>query len=486
MAKSFLLPALLFVLIYCVATADEKKQIFHECKPFPHSFFDSVPFLLDFARNIAWFFGNLFNGVYFILNTVLITVCEIISSIFSCLKYAIKMVEYLGCGVKAILQLNYNIVSSIFEWIAKTARFLTDSVRWFAKGIIDGIVSVFQGILTLIRGVIYRIPTGFYHASHGAGAAKNATGVLLYQSYLGWKYVLKTPASALLTIATSIRAVMECLLVSIWNTGMLLMELFYSVATWVFLGIEFVGKTVQSCAVSASCQLLNFSKWLLYCFQALVGLIGQFCVEVYHVFVWITDFIFGNMVRGFWFTCTTISWIVYTSLCRISRCLVDGAKNVPVLMAAAVHCLPGGKWTLLSFASSAFLILYSWIVLRVNVFTIAFGLLETSLQGVLAFMATLQTPSFSRFMQKSNGHEMPCNVPTDEKDRHLKEQLERERDKNLCVVCQTEEKNIVVMPCRHMCMCKSCCTQLFRIQRYHRKTCPLCRQAITSTLEIYS
>jgi len=71
-------------------------------------------------------------------------------------------------------------------------------------------------------------------------------------------------------------------------------------------------------------------------------------------------------------------------------------------------------------------------------------------------MATLQTPSFSRFMQKSSGHEMPCNVPIDEKDRDLKEQLERERDKNLCVVCQTDEKNIVVIPCRHMCMCKGC------------------------------
>ena len=137
--------------IYCVATADEKKQIFHECKPFPHSFFNSAPSLLDFAPNIAWFFGNLFNGVYFILNTVLITVCEVISSIFSCLNYAIKMVEYLCCGVKAILQLNYNIVSFIFEWMAKTACFLTDSVRWFAKAIIYGVVSVFQCVLTLIR-----------------------------------------------------------------------------------------------------------------------------------------------------------------------------------------------------------------------------------------------------------------------------------------------------------------------------------------------
>ena len=63
--------------------------------------------------------------------------------------------------------------------------------------------------------------------------------------------------------------------------------------------------------------------------------------------------------------------------------------------------------------------------------TVAFGLLESSLQGVLAFTATCQIFSISRFMPTSSGHEKPCNVSADERD--LIEQLERERDKN-CVL----------------------------------------------------
>ena len=484
MGKSFFLPALLLVVISFVAPEDEKKPIYHECKPFPRSFFDSVPFLLDFARSIAWFFGNLFNAVCFVLNTVVITVCEIISNIFSCLRYAIKLVEYLGCGVRAILQLNYNFVSSVFDWLTKTARFITDSVRSFAEGITSGLVSVFQGILSLIRGIINCIPTGFYRASQSAGAAKNATGLLLYQSFLGWKYVLKTPASALSTIASSIRAVLECLLVSIWNTGLLLVELLCSIVSSSFLGIEFLGKTIHTCANSAWHQMVNFSNWFLDCVQALISLMGRICLEVFHAFVWVMDLTFGNIIRGLYFMCTTICWLVYTSLNEILGCSLDRLKNLQNLITATAYYLPGGRWTLLGFALVTCFIFYSWTVLRVNVFTVAFGLLESSLQGVLAFTATCQISSISRFMPTSSRHEKPCNMSADERD--LIEQLERERDKNLCVVCQIEEKNIVVMPCRHMCMCKSCCTQLFQMQRYHRKTCPLCRHAITSTLEIYS
>ena len=483
MGKSFFLPALLFILTCSVATADEERRIFHDCKPFPNSFFDSVPFLVDFTHWIAWFLGNLFSGIYFVLNTAIITVCEIISNIFSCLKYAIRLVEYLGCGVRVILQLNYNVVSSIFEWLAKSAQIITDSVHSLTKGIISGIVSVFHGILSLISGVISFLPTGFYHASHGAGEVKNKTSVLLYQSYLGWKYILKTPTSALLTIATSIRAVIECLVMSIWNTGILLVELLYSAVSSIFLGIEFLGKTVQTCALSALHHLMSFLKWFWYCSQALLSLFGSLFLEGCRAIIWVINLIFGNMVRGVYVACKTIGWVVYMSLNKTVSCFVEGLKNLPNLIAAGVHRLPGGKWSLLSFVSTAFLISYCWTVLRVNVFTFAFGLLETSLQGVLAFIATLQAP---RFMQRSSCPEKSYSVPTDEKDQDLMAQLERERDKNMCVVCQSEEKNIVVMPCRHMCMCKSCCTQLFRMQRYQRKTCPLCRHTITSTLEIYS
>ena len=494
MAKFYLLPALFLMLCYSVVAAGvEERQIDRECKPFPYSFLESAPFLMDFVRWIAWFFRNLLSATYFLLNTVVITVCEIISNIFSIFRHAIKLVEYLGYCVRAILQVNYNFVSSVFVWLAKLAGFVRDAVRYIAEGIISVISSTFGLILRLIRNIISSIHSGFYHAFYGASYAKNNTGILLHQSYLGWKYILKTPSSALMALATSVRAVTECILVSVWNTGVLLVELFCTVTRSIFRGIELVGKTVHNGSVSAWHQLINFLNMLLRGLQSLVIAIGQFFLFVGRTFLWLITFIFRSIAQGISIFFSTIGWLfvqafncVFRALNEIGRWLLSCLVMLQNLITATACCLPGGRWTLLSIVSSTFLIAYAWNALRVNVFTITFGLLERYIQGGLAYLATLQTPSMPRFKKMFSTHEESCEVPLDEKDRDLREELERERDKNLCVVCQTENKNIVVMPCRHMCMCKNCCTQLFQIHRYHRRTCPLCRHIITSTMEIYS
>ena len=494
MAKFYLLPALFLMLCYSViAAGDERRQIDRECKPFPYSFFESAPVVMDFVRWIAWFFKNLLSATYFLVNTVVITFCEIISRIFSIFRHAIKLVEYLGYCVRAILQVNYNFVSSVFVWLAKLAGFVTDAVRYIAEGIISAISSTFRLILRLIRNIISSIPAGFNHAFYGASSAKNTTGILLHQSYVGWKYILKTPSSALMTLVTSIRAVMECILVSLWNTGVLLVELLCTVTQSIFRGIEFVGKTVHTCTVSSWHRMINFLNMLLHGLRSLVVGIGQFFLFVGRTFLWLITFIFRSLAQGISTFFSMSGWLfaqafncVYRALNEIGRWLLSCLIVLQNLIIATAHCLPGGRWTLLSLVSSTFLIAYAWSVLRVNVFTVAFGLLERYIQDVLVYLATCQTLSMPRFKKLFTTHEKSHEIPLDEKDRDLREELERERDKNLCVVCQTENKSIVVMPCRHMCMCKNCCTELFRIHRYQRRTCPLCRHTITSTMEIYA
>lgn len=486
MGKSLIFPFFLLVLVCLVATEDEKKNIFHQCKPFPQPFFDAYPFVLEFLRSIAWFFSNLFDALYFVINTVVITSCEVISSVFGCVKYAIKLVEYIGCGVKAVLQLNYNFVSSLFEALAKTARFVRDSVRSFTESIVTGLASLLQDLVNLVHGVINWIPGGLHQASNGGGTSTNATSSLLYQSYLGWKYVLTTPISALLTIASSVRAIVECLLVSVWNTGFLIFELLYSFIASIFLGIEFVGKTVMTCSMSAWNQLIAFSKWLLYGIKAIVGVVAQTTWEAFNAIAWAIIGTLSSVIRGLFSKCSSVYWFVCRSLTELGSFFLNCMETLLNAAALAIRYSPVGRWTLMVLALSGFLPIYSWTVLRVNVFSVAFELLETSVQSVLAFVASYQIPLFSREIQTADQREQLIMVPRNEKNVDLIEQLERERDQNLCVVCQTEKKNIVVMPCRHMCMCKSCCARLFQMQRYHRKTCPICRHVITSTLEIYA
>jgi ATP-dependent DNA helicase PIF1 len=52
-----------------------------------------------------------------------------------------------------------------------------------------------------------------------------------------------------------------------------------------------------------------------------------------------------------------------------------------------------------------------------------------------------------------------------------------EEDK-LCVVCKENSKNVVLLPCRHMCLCKICSENINK--------CPICRKDINEYMQVFS
>ena len=69
--------------------------------------------------------------------------------------------------------------------------------------------------------------------------------------------------------------------------------------------------------------------------------------------------------------------------------------------------------------------------------------------------------------------------------RDLRRQLEEERDRKLCVVCQDNDKNILIFPCKHLCVCIECVEEIAN-SSVDRRKCPLCRGRISSYLEVYA
>lgn len=52
---------------------------------------------------------------------------------------------------------------------------------------------------------------------------------------------------------------------------------------------------------------------------------------------------------------------------------------------------------------------------------------------------------------------------------------------NFCVICQDSEKNIVLFPCKHLCMCSMCASEWCAIQ----SICPICRVQINRRVTVY-
>lgn len=69
----------------------------------------------------------------------------------------------------------------------------------------------------------------------------------------------------------------------------------------------------------------------------------------------------------------------------------------------------------------------------------------------------------------------------DDVEELLFEQVEREREDKLCVICQDREKCIMILPCRHLCVCTDCCQPLLR----HNNSCPICRRPCQQTIKAF-
>ena len=63
----------------------------------------------------------------------------------------------------------------------------------------------------------------------------------------------------------------------------------------------------------------------------------------------------------------------------------------------------------------------------------------------------------------------------------LLREVEREREEKLCCICQDHEKCIMMLPCRHLCICERCLEPL----RARSHNCPMCRKPVKQMIKAY-
>ena len=59
--------------------------------------------------------------------------------------------------------------------------------------------------------------------------------------------------------------------------------------------------------------------------------------------------------------------------------------------------------------------------------------------------------------------------------------LSHPRSGMVCIVCMEREKKVVLLPCKHMCMCKVCTDEIMA----DKAQCPVCREAVVDSFEAF-
>lgn len=483
-----------------------------DCKLFPSTnlLSDYLPFVFEMLGYFANVSCEIGRAVYFVLDTTVITICQVITNVFSGVHQLANFFEFFGKFLQAILEVNYNLVSSGFAWFQGLFQAIKDFIKYILESLWWLVSSCLKNILTTLHNVVRSISSLFDFASHGVTTTYDTTGVALHKSYDSVTYMVSLPGSALMTTMNTVRAIVELLLMTIINTVVFFVELvinFFlllcSYIYWAFSGIwTFITKVCDK-IVTLGKYLQNGLKYLV---TSLYESVKSVCDSVVHAILFVIEKATKAVLSVFYY----IGWSFVVSLLEIYDTAMKGftclsitlkkiLTGIQYLCTVTPSYTPGGLVTVISLSSSSFVIFCLWFVYDINLLSFSFEKLEVFIQVIVSLLTQNQSNTESigdedeaeeiQFRDERAGPSMTTKIPGESNSystEELKRKLAQEKEKNLCVVCQDQSKCVLIMPCKHLCVCRRCADILIKRSSWRLRICPLCRGRIISTMDVYA
>ena len=111
--------------------------------------------------------------------------------------------------------------------------------------------------------------------------------------------------------------------------------------------------------------------------------------------------------------------------------------------------------------------------------------LSHSLSRLMDDEAELAKSTSAQFSQLINLHETFSHQI--KKVSLLASAARKKFENNLCVICQSEPRSVVLMPCKHLCCCRICTESIMvKSSELQSGLCPVCRTQVRDTVTVYT